>query len=182
MIETFIIDWPVLILIGVVFGAFAPEAEWWKSRAFIAGLVTAVVFTATAVVSYFVEPDWMWMYFLDPDDVAWVVRLIPVGYILTFVLGFAATLTFRAMGAFFVWGAGISAAITEVVVVAATWDRYRLVGSRSEWARGAANELFTASPSGSVKTIGLLGPVFIAVLVVALIMVRRGARSSPANR
>ncbi|MDQ3985545.1 MAG: hypothetical protein M3280_03500 [Actinomycetota bacterium] len=182
MIETFIIDWPVLVLIGVLFGAFAPTTEWWKSRAFMAGLVTAAVFTSTAIVSYFIEPDWMWMYFLDPDDVAWVVPLIPVGYILTFVLGFAAALTFRAMGTAFVWGAGIAAAVCEIVVVAVTWDRYHLVGSRSEWVRDAANELFTASPSGSVKTIGLLGPVFIAVLVVSLILVRRSARSTPADR
>lgn len=182
MIATFIIDWPVLIFIGVVFGAFAPDTSWWRGRAFVAGLVTAAVFTATAVISYFIEPDWMWMYFLDPDEVSWVVPLIPVGFLLLYALAFAAAVSLRQLDRLALWAAGALALLAEIVVVAVTWDRYRLVGTRQEWLTGSAHELFSTSPSGPVKTIGLLGPVFAAVFLAALYVVYRSRRAIAADR
>lgn len=182
MIATFIIDWPVLIFIGVVFGAFAPGTSWWRGRAFVAGLVTAAVFTATAVISYFIEPDWMWMYFLDPDEVSWVVPLIPVGFLLLYALAFAAAVSLRQLDRLALWAAGALALLAEIVVVAVTWDRYRLVGTRQEWLADKAHELFSTSPSGPVKTIGLLGPVFAAVFLAALYVVYRSRRAAAADR
>ena len=180
--ETFIIDWPVCVFIGLVFGAFAPRQRWWRSRAFALGLLSAVVFTATAVISYFVEPDWMWMYFLDPDSVAWSVPFIPVGFVLTFVLGFAGAIALKDVGSRVVWIAAAFALAAEVLVVAVTWDRYHLVGTRAEWAADSAAELFSLSPTGSARVIGALGPIFGVVLVGSLFLARRARDASPAGR
>jgi hypothetical protein len=182
VIATFIIDWPVLGLIGIVFGIFAPSERWWSSRAFYGGLVTAGVFTATALISYAIAPDWMWMYFIDPSDVAWSVPLIAVGYLFVFVLGFGASVALAGLGRKAQVAAVVTCLLGEIAVIAVTWDRYHLVGTREEFVSGSANLLVTASPQGDARTIGLMGPVFIAVLVISLIVVRRGARAAATDR
>ena len=181
-VKTFIIDWPVLLFIGFVFGAFAPRARWFGSRPFVAGAVSAVAFTLVAFISYAIAPDWMWMYFIDPSDAVWALPAIFVGYLFFYVLGFAAAIAMSEIGRGLVWGAAALCALLEVVVVALTWDRYHLIGSRSEWLNGTADELLTASPAGDAKTIGFLAPVFIVVTAIALFLTIRQRRASPAGR
>lgn len=173
MIETFIIDWPVLVFIGLVFGMFAPERGWWRSRALIGGAVAAGVFTITALVSYAVAPDWMWMYFLEPDTVEWAVFVMPGAYAFTFLLGFWSAVTLKTLGTGAVVRAAVVALLLEVVVIGVTWDRYHQVGTASQWDAGRAHELFTASPTGPARTIGLMGPIFLVVAVGAFVWARR---------
>lgn len=134
------------------------------------------------MVSYFIEPDWMWMYFLKPDDAVWVVPLIPFGYLFVYAISFAAAVGLRDAPRWFVWAAAVVAGAMEVAVVAVTWDRYHLIGTRAEWVADSAHELFTASPDGSAKTISLFGPVFAIVLVVSLFLVIRNYRASSSDR
>ena len=181
-IETFIIDWPVLIFIGLLFGAFAPPTEAWSSRAFIAGLVASVAFTATAFISYVVAPDWMWMYFLDPDGVAWSLPVVALGYPATFVLGFAAALGLRSLSRSYVFGAAAAALVSEIVVLGLTWDRYRFVGTTKEWLSNEAVPLLSTSPEGPVRVIGLLGPLFLVVLVATFLWTLRGRRATTTDR
>jgi hypothetical protein len=171
-----------LILLGLVFGAFAPDELWWRSRAFVGGCVSAAAFTAVALVSYAIAPDWMWMYFLDPADASWAVPLIPAAYMFVFALAFAAAVAVRRAARGLLWAAVGIAIGLEVTVISITWDRYHLVGSEREWLEGTAEELFSASPGGDAKTIGLLGPVFLAVSIVALVMVYRGRREATVDR
>lgn len=180
-IATFIIDWPVLVLIGVIFGAFAPRAAWWRSRAFAFGLGSALLFTLVAMISYAVAPDWMWMYFLDPSTVVWATALMPLGYLFTFVLGFAAAVAIAELGASYLVAAGAAAVAAEVVVVAATWDRYRLVATADEWRRGAGHEL-VGYPTGPARLIALMGAGFVVVLVAAVALLWKERRASPADR
>jgi hypothetical protein len=175
-IETFIIDWPVLLFLGILFGAFAPADGWWRSRAFKAGSVAAVVFTVVAFASYAVAPDWMWMYFIDPGDAAWALPGLAVAYVATYLLGFAAAIGLKPLGTKALACAGGAAVLAEIGVLALTWSRYHLVGTRSEWLRGDAHELLSVSPSGPVKTIGILVPAFFVVLAVALFTTWRAAR------
>lgn len=177
-IETFIIDWPVLLFLGILFGAFAPRDAWWRSRAFGAGSVAALVFTVVAFVSYAVAPDWMWMYFIDPNDAAWALPAIAAGYGGAFLLGFAAAAGLKPLGSRALVAAGAGMLVAEIVVIAITWSRYHLVGTRGEWASGNAHELFTASPTGPVATIGVLVPVFFVVLAAALFYTWRSTRRS----
>lgn len=172
----------MLLLLGLIFGVFAPDERWWRSRAFAGGFASAAAFTLVALISYAIAPDWMWMYFLDPSDVSWTVPLIPAGYMFVFALAFAAAVAVRRVSRRVLW-AGIAVAVAmEVVVIAITWDRYHLVGTEREWIQGSANELFSASPSGDAKTIGLLGPLFLVVLAVSLVLVWRSRREASAHR
>jgi hypothetical protein len=181
-VQTFIIDWPVLLFLGLLFGGFAPQTRWWRSRPFGAGLATALVFTAIAFISYALAPDWMWMYFLSPSDAAWALPGIALGYVAVFLLGFAAAAGLKPLGARAVTAAAVSMVAAEFGVVALTWSRYHLIGTKAEWASGNAHELFTASPSGPVTTIGLLGPVFLVVFAAALFMTWRSRRAPAAGR
>ena len=140
-IETFIIDWPVLLFLGILFGSLAPADGWWRSRAFKAGAVAALVFTIVAFASYVVAPDWMWMYFLDPGAVAWSLPALAVAYPAAYVLGFAAAIGLKPLGKRAVVTAAAVTVLAEIAVIAITWSRYHLVGTRSEWLRGDAHEL-----------------------------------------
>jgi hypothetical protein len=182
VIATFIIDWPILLFLGILFGSFAPTRSWWRSRAFAAGLTTALVFTAVAFISYAVAPDWMWMYFLRPSDAAWALPGIPFGYVSMFLVGFAAAIGIKPLGRRALAGAAIGALNAEIAVVALTWSRYHSIGTRQEWRAGRAHELFTTSPAGPVKTIGLLGPVFVVVFAASLYVAWRSSRAASAGR
>lgn len=172
----------MLLFLGILFGSFAPAEAWWRSRAFTVGLVTAVVFTAVAFISYASAPDWMWMYFLTPSAVAWALPGIAIGYVAVFLLGFAAAVGLRPLGRRVVAAAAITMLIGEVGVVALTWSRYHLIGTRAEWLSGNAHELFTANPSGPVTTIGLLGPVFLATFAASLFIAWRSSRAAAVSR
>jgi hypothetical protein len=181
-IETFIIDWPVLIFFGIVFAIFAPREGWWQSRAFLTGLIVAGLFTGSALVSYLVAPDWMWMYFIDPADARWTLPFMPFAYLVTYVLGFAAGVSFKQVSSGLAWAGAVAALFFEAGVVALTWDRYRAVGSTVEWASGNADNLFASPPAGPVLTISASGAVFVVGLVVGLILVWRSSRASAAGR
>jgi hypothetical protein len=180
--KTFIIDWPVLMFLGVLFGGLAPTDDPWRSRALKVGGVVAVVFTATAFISYFVAPEWMWMYFISPDSVAWSLPLIAVGYVVTFLLGFAAALGLRTLGTGYLVAGAVSMLISEIAVVGVTWDRYRLVGTTDEWLSGSAHSLFAVPPQGPVKLIGALGPVFVVTLLGGIFVTWRARRAVAADR
>lgn len=181
-IETFIIDWPVLALIGLAFGGFAPRDAWWRSRAFYAGFAAAAAFTLVAMLSYLVAPDWMWMYFLDPDEVAWSLPLIPLGYLFVYVVGFAAAIPLREASRRMWWAALAVTVAMEVVVIGVTWDRYHLIGTTREWLNDTAHELFTPTPTGPARVIGLMSPVFVVVAVAAFVYVRRQQRALTPRR
>jgi hypothetical protein len=182
VVATFIIDWPVLTFLGFAFGAAAPVQRWWRSRAFIAGVITAVVFTSTALISYLVAPDWMWMYYTDPDTVSWAVPFIGIAYIVLFGFAFLSAVGLNASGIRIAWKLAIVSLVFEVGVVAFTWDRYHRVGTTVEWLRGHAAELFSTSPEGPVKTIGVLGPIFAITMAVAFFLVYKGRRATTAGR
>lgn len=184
MVATFIIDWPVLGLLGFIFGAKAAPERWWRSRAFIAGLVSAGVFTLSAILSYFVAPDWMWMYlFSDSDALGWTVPFMVPAYLFVYVASFAAAVGLRMLSPVLVWTAVLIALAMEIAIVAITWDRYHVVGTVVEFNRGRAHELFDPSPTGAAGAIGLMGPVVVATVVVCLVIAYRGSRhAAPANR
>lgn len=172
----------MLLFLGILFGSFAPRDAWWRSRAFRAGLAAAAVFTIVAFVSYAVAPDWMWMYFFTPSDVAWTLPGIAAGYVLVFVIAFAGAVGLKPLGRRASIAAATGMLMGELGIVAITWSRYHLVGTTREWVAGDAHELFTASPSGPVATIGVLAPLSILVIAVALYVTWRSSRAAPAGR
>lgn len=182
VMETFVVDWPVLALIGLGFAAAAPRARWWASRAFVAGAVAAIAFTAVALLGYAVAPDWMWMYFLRSSDVAWAVPLVLALYPCTYAAAFAAGVALKDAGGAAFAGALAVAAAAELFVVALTWDRYRLVGTRREWLDGDAHALLTASPDGPVIALAVAAPALAAVVALAALTAYRSRRAPAADR
>lgn len=180
VVATFIIDWPVVAFFGLFFGNHSPIRSWWRSGAFAGGLIASGGFTAVAMMSYRIAPDWMWMYYRDPDQMRPAVPLMPVGYMLTFFGGFLASLRLREKDRS-IWPAAAGAVAAEVAVVAATWDRYHRIGTRAEWEEGTASELVTAKPQGLAKQISSFGPIVLATFVLGLFLARR-SRASAAGR
>ena len=169
----------MLMFIGLLFGAFAPRSQWWKSTAFTTGLIAAAVFTATAFVSYALAPDWMWMYWIEPARVSWALPGIAIGYFFVFCLSFAGATAIRELGPRIQAAAIVAALAGEVGIVAITWDRYHRIGTTSEWLQVRAHELFSLHPTGVARTIGVMGPVFAIAFVVCLVATWR-SRGAPA--
>jgi hypothetical protein len=119
----------------------------------------------------------MWMYFLAPQEATWSLPVIAFGYAFTFVLGYASALGLRVLGRSRLVAAAVGALLAEVAVIALTWDRYRSVGTRSQWSSGEAYPLFGTSPEGPVRLIGILGPVFVVVLAVGVWSAWRARRA-----
>ena len=120
------------------------------------------------------------MYFLDPGDVAWSLPGLVAAYLGAYLLGFAASIGLKPLGTRALVIAATAMVIAEVGILALTWSRYHLVGTRAEWLRGDAHELFSVSPSGPVRTIGLLVAAFFFVLAGALYSTWRSARAGRA--
>ena len=170
------------MFLGLMFGGMAPDADPWISRAFRIGVGVALVFTGTAFASYFLAPDWMWMYFVESDRLVWTLPLMLAGYLVTFGLGFAAAQGLRSLGRGYVLGASVAMLIAELSVIAITWDRYRLVGTTEEWIGGSAHSLFAFPPTGPVKVIGIFGPVFACALIAGVVIATREKRAPASDR
>lgn len=177
VVATFIIDWPVVAFLGLFFGRFAPLQAWWRSSAFAGGLIASGGFTTVAMLSYRIAPDWMWMYYKDPEEMKPAVPLMPLGYMAAFVAAFASAVRLRDQERS-VWPAATAAAVAEVAVVAATWDRYHRIGTRSEWEAGTASELVTAKPRGLAKKVSSYAPVVFVTFLFGLALARRSSASS----
>ena len=175
VVATFIIDWPVLAFFGFFFGGAAPDKNSWRSRAFWAGLMTSSAFTASAMLSYQYAPDWMWMYYRDPEELEGYVKVMPAAYLATFLATFAAALGMRRKG---VRKAAALSLVAEAAVVGATWDRYHRVGTKQQWEEGTAAELFAAKPEGLAKKISSFGPLVIGSFLLGLLMIRGSGASS----
>ena len=177
VVATFIIDWPVLAFFGLLFGDHSPAGSWWRSPAFAGGLIASGGFTTVAMLSYGHAPDWMWMYYKDPDDMKPIVPFMPLGYMLTFIGGFVAALRLRVNDQS-IWPAAAGAVAAEAAVVAATWDRYHRIGTRAEWEQGTASELVTTKPEGLAKRISSYGPIVLVTFLLGLFLARRSGASS----
>ncbi|MDP9067729.1 MAG: hypothetical protein M3N53_05180 [Actinomycetota bacterium] len=178
MIETFIIDWPILAFFGFFFGGSAPKRGALRSSAFAGGLIATGGLTASAMLSNKHAPDWMWMYFRDPRDMEPVVRLMPLGYLLAFVGSFLTALRLRSSGSAAVSKAAGLAVAAEVGAIAATWDRYHRIGSKTEWENGTADELVTAKPQGKAKRIAGYAPLVIGTFAAGVTLAWRGHASA----
>ncbi len=172
VIETFIIDWPILAFFGFLFGANSPPAAWWRSRAFIGGLIATGGLTASAMLSHKDAPDWMWMYYRDPEEMQGMTRLMPAAYVAAFAASFAAAIRLRRAGRS-TRAAAIVALAAEAAMVSATWDRYHRIGTKQEWERGTASELVTLKPEGEAKKISGYAPLVFGTLALGLLIARR---------
>ncbi|HWL64481.1 MAG TPA: hypothetical protein VNP73_00755, partial [Actinomycetota bacterium] len=108
--------------------------------------------------------------------------VIALGYAFTFILGYASALGVRVLGRPQLVAAAAASLVAEIAVIAATWDRYRFVGTRSQWSAGDAYPLFGVSPEGPVRLISVLGPIFAVALAAGVWIAWRGSRAAAADR
>ena len=104
------------------------------------------------------------------------MKLIPVGYFMTFLLAFTSALGLRQHGRSKVVQAAVLSLASEGAIVAATWDRYHRVGTKEQWEDGTASELFASKPQGLAKKVSSYGPLVAGAFVLGLILTRRSRR------
>jgi hypothetical protein len=174
VIPTFIIDWPVLLLIGFLFGYGVKGMKTdsvFKTRAFVSGLVIIALFSALVYYSYLLAPDWMFNYFTRASDVpSWLIVYIFVLYFFAYAAGFMLKFELQKMGKGFVIVMGVVLLAASIAVPMALGDRYMMVGTLDQFYDGQAIPL-PQSPVGKVP--GTLTLVLIPLAIGLLIWSRR---------
>jgi len=164
VVKTFIIDWPILILIGLIFGygvkGTPPRGFFW-TRAFVTGKLILTLFIAIVYYSYTLAPDWMWMYFLDTSALpAWCVWYVLILYYFAYTAGFAITVEGRKSHGWYPPLLMIVMIAAEVLLILALKDRYLAVGTLKEFMAGQAVPL----AESQVGTI----PAYLTLLLIPL--------------
>lgn len=171
MIKTFIIDWPVLILVGIAFGYGTkqkPGISLFKSHAFWGGMFIAASFSALAYWSYLIAPDWMFMYVVEAKQVpAIIVYGILILYACVYAFGFTAKFELEKISSSLPILAVILCVIAEVGIILSFKDQYINVATRAQFLSGA-KQFWIPLPKSKVGgfPIGFFG----AMLVPAAFM------------
>jgi len=146
VIKTFLIDAPVMVILGMLYTPLERELEkpFYRTKTFLAGCRLAGLFLALVLVSYVLYPDWMWMYFISTKDLSFdrqtslLIGVFWMLYVIPFLAGYFWGLAFRAKNKM-AWWAGILLNLAlEGLLIFTFWARYRSIGTREEFFRGAA--------------------------------------------
>ena len=180
MVETIFLDWGLAFGAGLLFGMAgrgesAAVGALVRTRAFKWGLAYLHIgVIAISVTLYVLEPDWMWMYYVDPAGVPLVVVAISfLLYEVCYFAGFALAseierirrnVTWAVVGVMFV-------AITAAEI--STRDRlFQFADSRDAWLlaprKGLTLDPFHIEPAMAI----VLGPGLIATVALVVIAVR----------
>ena len=161
---TFIIDWPILILIGLIFGygvKGTPRGSLFMTRAFITGKMITALFVVIVYYSYLLAPDWMWMYYVRASDLpSWMVWYVLVLYFFAYAIGFCLTVegakVARAYPPFLI----LLMLAAEGVLIWALLDRYIVVGTIEQFLAGTGTALADSVVGGT--------PTILTVLLIPL--------------
>lgn len=145
MVETIFLDWGLSLGAGLLFGIAgrheaARSPRLLATRAFLWGLASLHVgVVAVSAALYAMAPDWMWMYWVDPDAlplavVALAFALYEAAYVAGFALGAELERLRRGAG----WAA--AGVLFALISAAEATTRTRLFhfGSREEFLAGRA--------------------------------------------
>lgn len=175
MIETFLIDLPVMSLFGSIYALVQKREKdsLLKESAFRWGILFSSIFIISVIISYFMAPDWMWMYFPENPKIGfldWGYILIFL-YYLPYVGGYFLTRELRKKG--FIYGVFVAlvSLLGEVFIVLRLWERYTHVGTREEFLSGTATLLWKSSVN-TVFNIAI--PIMILVFIISFIRIRKG--------
>ncbi len=171
---TFIIDWPALIAIGLLFGygiKGTPSGSVMRTRAYFSGKIVVTLFVALVYYSYLLAPDWMWMYFVKASDVpSWVVWYVLILYFFAYDVGFFLKGELGKIHKALPVVAIILSLVSAVLVTLPLGDRYMNVGTLEQFQAGQTTRL-PQSPVGKVP--GNLTAVLLPLGVGLLIWSRR---------
>lgn len=149
MSPTFLIDAPVMVVLGMLYTPLERELEkpFYRTKTFLAGCRLAGLFVALVMASYVLYPDWMWMYFVSTKALGLSQQIAIVGYVflllyvIPFVAGYFWGITFSSKNKFVWWAGIILNVVIEVLLIVILWDRYRAVGTREEFLQGTTLSL-----------------------------------------
>ncbi len=154
MVETFLIDTPVMITFGLLFAPYVKGREWEKpclSMAFILGLIFATVFVISVIISYKIAPDWMWMYFPNDPSISILggIFILSLLYYFPYIGGFLWGMFLYANSILMYWLVIIYFLAMEGIVIGLLFKRYFFVGTRTDFLSGKAVPL----PNSSVAPV-----------------------------
>ncbi len=171
---TFIIDWPVVILIGLIFAygiKGQPQGSVFFTRAFVAGKIILTLFVAIVYYSYWLAPDWMWGYYVrDSELPRWLVFYVLALYYIAYAAGFFIAHEGRKWRTWYppvVMGLMV---VGEALLIMAQQPRYLAVGTYDQFMAGTT-QLLSDSAVGTVP--GILSGVLIVLGLMALLWSRR---------
>ena len=172
--KTFIIDWPVLLLIGIIFGYGVkgiPSGSVLKTRAHFSGKLIVAAFAGLAYYSYLLAPDWMFNYFTRASDIPlWIIVYIFVLYFFAYSAGFLLKFELAKMGKGWPIVMGIVLLAACIAVPSAMGSRYMMVGTLEQFQSGQSIPL-PQSPVGRIP--GTLTLVLVPLAIGLLFWSRR---------
>ena len=178
MVETIFLDWGLAFGAGLLFGMAgrgesASVGALVRTRAFRWGLAYLHIgVIAISVTLYAIEPDWMWMYYVDPNTLPLVVVAISfLMYEISYFAGFALASEIERVRRNMTWAvAGVMAAAITAAEIS-THDRlFRFADSTVFTAgrKGLTFSPFHIEPAMAI----VLGPGLIATGALVVIAVR----------
>ncbi len=180
VVETIFLDWALAFGAGLLFGMagrgeFASVGALMRTRAFKWGLAYLHIgVVAISATLYTIEPDWMWMYWVDSANLPIVAVVLSfLVYEACFFSGFAlaSEIERRRRNATWALVGVMFAAITAGQVL--TWRRLFHFGTFAEYHAGAAPLGIDLSPFRLEPAMAIvLGPGLLATVAIVVIAVR----------
>ena len=173
VIPTFLIDLPIMLLFGALFALFTskevPGGSIFSSRYFWHGLVFTTLFNAVVFYSALKFPDWMWMYFLENSRMGGVTLayLFLFLYYIPYAAGFYLGRDAVRRGFFFWLVLALLFVVAEIWLVWKLFDRYSVIGTRTEYLEGKGISLFSPENPIGLYMNGTVGLMIIYYLWVA---------------
>ncbi len=171
---TFVIDTPTLMMFGLGMALMlrghelgSPFGKRVTACALAFNLIGGIVIPS---LFYLKAPDWMWMYFVDDSQLpGWLGWYVLLNYWFPFLAAYFLGAYLWRHGRNAVIGAFVVAAISQVVIIAMTFDRYFHVGTTAQYLAGEAVPL----PKSHLSLALNLGAVAWAVLGVSTFLYLR---------
>ncbi|HVL88914.1 MAG TPA: hypothetical protein VM841_01635 [Actinomycetota bacterium] len=187
MATTVFLDWGLAFGAGVLFaiagsGEVAETPRRLQTRAFRWGFAYLHLgVLSISLTLYAINPDWMWMYWVDPAALpAGIQALAFVLYQICFLAGFLLTAELARRSAWLL--AGLTAAAIIALEITARTRLFRF-GTIDEFRAGTADPAISTNPP-SIATefwlVAVAGAVSLAAMAVLLLkLVRRNPRAAP---
>ncbi len=149
MIKTFLIDAPVMVILGMLYTPWErePERPFYRAKTFWASCRLAGLFLVLVTASYVLYPDWMWMYFVSTKALGLAPQMVIVAcvflilYAFPFMAGYFWGFHFRTRNKIAWWAGIILNVALEGLLIFALRDRYSAIGTREEFLQGTTMSL-----------------------------------------
>jgi len=172
VVQTFLIDFPVLAVFGVLFSFFtkkeAGEGSPFRSPYFWHGILFSTIFCGIVFYSYLKFPDWMWMYYVSGIKLSTLelIYLFLFLYYVPYIAGFVLGRSLIRKDLLFGWLLLGFLVVWEIWIVTHLWGRYSVVGTEADYLNGTAIPAFSSTNPLNLQTNIALGMMVFYFLFV----------------